>query len=606
MQVPGYKREAGSNDLPAARQVVNTADYHFYGATQTALADQAAQAGGQLREALARIQARQQQEADAARVQDAQNRTQTAINGLLYGGDGVLNKQGAAVFEAQANNKSATANTLEALDRHIGGLAADLGNDGQRRQYLDWAQAARRHVGDLLVQHEGQQLRVYQRGVGQAAIAANQQSMALNYNDPGLLQGGVEAIGQAAVKLARLEGYPDEYGATQALKHNGDALSAAIQAALTHNDDQTAADILQRFSAHMDSDALLHNYQLISKAADKNTARAVAGQVMAHIMPDGGGASERLSRIALGAAPPPEQAAELQNLLRDFHGDLAQTLAAAHAGAEATRQALEQARRQGGQWLGLLPAATQRYVQSRLQAFNAGQGAAKPPGKAAAEALAMAALPADAAPYLRKQVLAELDSRYRLQTQALKQRRLQGRADAMRVLTQNGGRYADVPADIMAGVAAKDHERLLNFARTLANAAPVATDWGLYYRLRNEPDLLKDSRLMAWRDRLNDTEYHQLLKQQQKLRQGQADQAGPPVRDFVERLMSEAGVNPRPAYTDPAGMRAAGRVWSAFQLRLDAAEQAQGKPLNDEAMRKLAAELFTRVGVRAILSGRSE
>ncbi|WP_347989922.1 hypothetical protein [Methylomonas sp. AM2-LC] len=602
MRVPEYKRQLEVNELPAVRQTINTADYHFVGATQTALAEQAAEAGQQGVQWLAHIQAKQLQEANATRVQDAQNQTQHTINNLLYGNDGVLLKQGAEAFQPLQNNKPAASNALTALDAHITAQTANLGNDEQRQMYLHWAQAAREHVGGLLQQHEGQQLRVYQRGVAQAAIAANQQTMRLNYNDPGLLQGGVAAIQQASIKLAQLEGYPDEYGLTQALKHSAAGLSDAVQAALQHSDTDTANALLQQFGEHMDSDTLLHNTQLVTKNTDRQTAVRVAGQVMSHLAPRLQNSDAlRLQNLALGAQPTATDANHFQQLLKQFKGDVTQTLAAWHAGSELTQQAMQQAGKPAGDWLAQLPANIQQSVNSQLQAFTRGGGQVNPPSQAQAQALALAQLGDTASPSLRKQVLAEVDSQFQLQSQALKQQQLQGKATALKALLDNGGRYAALPSEVLAGIAPKDVDKVLSFARGIAQGTPVATDWGLYYRLHSQPDNLKTTNLMAVRDRLNSREYQQLQTQQQRLLKGQAA-SNQPVQDVLNQFMREAGINPHPQPTDVQGLRTVGHINSAFLQRLTAAEQQHGKPLSFDEQQSLAAHLFTKVGVKGLLS----
>jgi hypothetical protein len=280
MRVPEFQGQTEVKDLPEVKQTINTADYHFVGATQTALANLGEQLGQHAQHVLSQLQAEHVQAANKARVQEAQNQTQQTINQLLYAADGLLQKQGAEVFQAQANQQSASTNTLQALAEHINSQADALGNEPQRQAYLNWAQAAQQQVSGLVAQHEGQQLRVYQRGVALGAISTHQQIMGLNYNDPQVLQTGVQAIQQASVDIARLQGYPPEVGINQALSQSAAGLTAAIHAALQHNDSHTAAAILQQFGGHMDNDSLLHNQQLVAKVNEQQTAQHIATQVL--------------------------------------------------------------------------------------------------------------------------------------------------------------------------------------------------------------------------------------------------------------------------------------------------------------------------------------
>ncbi len=655
MKVPDYQRQTGLTDLPAVRQDINARDYHFLGATQAAFAESADSLMQQVNQGMAQFHAQQVQAADNSRVQDARNHTQNTINALLYGENGVLFKQGAEAFQPEANGKPVAANVLDGLDRHIGDVSDALGNDEQRRQYLEWANAAKVQAGALLEQHEGQQFRVYRRGVGLAAIDTQQQTMGLNYNNPSLLESGIAAINRASVDLAGLEGYPEQYGLAEGRKQASAALSGAVRAALAQNDSAAAGAILKQFSAHMQTEDLLRNEQLLGKVADSKVSQGIADQVMAKMTPrlatsdydrlrnitfaaESGGRqvadTGRLPELtgpeaaalaglpwnpalfnrAAGGAGKDREAeqyhqaladAYLKQQLADFHGDLGQAWAAYQAGPQAARAALQQAGQQGGNWLSYLPKATQAYVKANLREFRSGGGEFKRPTLADAQEQALSQLGEDSSPALRKQVLNEVSGRFRLQSQALRQQQEQGRAEAMRALLQNGGRLSELPVQVLAGLSLKDTGRMQDFAEAISSGKPVRTDWELYYKLKSDPALLKKTDLMAFRDRLHDSEYRQLADEQQAGTGGQATETRS-AKEVLNQFMAEAGIDPNPKYTDKAGVRAVGRIWSAFEQRLNAAEKLGGKRLNGEEMHKLAAQLFTRVGVKGLLFGSEE
>ena len=339
MKVPNFQAQVQLQELPTVRQMINTADYHFPGATQTGFAAMADEAMQQLNQVVQHTAAEHLQQANAVRIQDARNQTQQFINARLYGQQGALNQQGADAFQAQANGQPLTENTLADLQQHMSSVTDSLGNDEQKQAYQQWAGSAKQQVAELLAQHEGQQFRVYQRGVGQATIASQQQTMALNYNNPDLLQSSVAAIQQASVDLAHLEAYPDQYGVVQGQKQAAVGLSAAIQQALLHQDDATAAKLLQQFAPIMDSDSLLANTTLLRKAQNNKLALAIAGQVNSVDQADG------VSKPSLLAV----QSAALAHLPADAEPELkAQVLQAVsrqyHANVQAQHQQQTQAK----------------------------------------------------------------------------------------------------------------------------------------------------------------------------------------------------------------------------------------------------------------------
>ena len=581
MQVPAYQLQVGLNDLPAARQDLAVSDGDFLGATQAALAEQGGAALQRVDHGLAELYSQQLQEANALRVADARNQTQTALNEWLYGKDGALFRQGAAAFQAEADGRSASDTLLQQFDQHINDVSADLGNEAQRNEYQSWAATARQQTAALLAQHEGQQYRQYQRGVGLATIAGQQQTMALNYNNPDLLAAGVTAIGRAGVDLARLEGYPDEYGQAEAGKQVSAALHGAVRLAVQQGDASAASQILQQFGGQMQADALLDGRRQLQELTDSSQAQQIAGQVMTTLA----------DRFA------PDDWQRLRNITQ------AAAWAALQAGPTAVRQAQTTA---GADWLAQMPAVVRQSVTRNLQAYQDGAGQSQPPTLAEAEGLALAQLGKAAGPDLRRQVLAEVGLQFHSRRQALRQQQEQSRGAAFGQLLDNGGRFSALPAALRAGLSAKDADRLLAFAKNVAGGQPAATDWRLYYRLQNDDKLLMNTHLPAWRDRLPGTEYQQLQDRQRLLQQGSETPGFSPEREVLQRYLREAGINPQPHLADSGAVQTLGRIQAAYEQRMAAARQQSGKPLAAADLERIAGQLFSSVAVQGKLFGQTE
>ncbi len=637
MQVPAYQLQIGLNELPQARQDSNAGPADFLGATQAAFTDQAGAVAQRIDHGLAELYSQQLQEANAVRVEDARNQTQSTINTLLYGQDGALTQQGAVAIQGHDA-------VLQSLDQHIAEVSTGLANDEQRQQYQRWAADARQQAAGLLVQHQGQQFRVYQRGVGLATIAAQQQTMALNYNNPDLLDAGVSAIHQAAVNLARLEGYPEAYGAVEAGKQASAALQDAVHQAVQQGDAASADMILRQFSGRMQAEDLLSSRQQLQKLNDATTAGQVAAQVMVQLADRFDSTDfQRLRQVTLadpalsntaltsyqadtakraglpwqpellqGDAAPTDAAkayrqalaeADWRQQLQTFHGDAQQAWAAMHNGAGPVQQAVAQAARQGGDWLALLPQATQRYVQQNQQAYAAGDGQRKPATLLEAETLALQHLGDAAGPQLQRLVLNEIGRQFHSRKLAVQNQQDQNRAQAIQLLRQNGGDYAGLPVSVQAALSAKDSQRLQNFAAGVAADQPPQTDWRLYYRLQNDDKLLSNTLLAAYRDRLPDQAFKQLQNRQQHLQQGGDIPEQVPERDVLQRYMREAGLNPQPPASDREAVSAAGRIWAAYNSRLAAARQHSGKPLSQQDIEQVAGQLFDGVQVQGLLFG---
>ncbi|MFA6051571.1 MAG: transglycosylase SLT domain-containing protein [Methylobacter sp.] len=291
--------------------------------------------------------------------------------------------------------------------------------------------------------------------------------------------------------------------------------------------------------------------------------------------------------------------------LKSFGADLGMAYAAYNAGPGATQDAVEKAGKEGGNWLSYLPQETQAYVTNNMNAYAAGEGQYKRPTLAEAHAVALEHIGPNASPNLRKQVLDEVANQYEEQTKAIKQREEESTAEAMRQLLQNGGKFSALPVNIRASVPPNQVDNLMNFGKKVSEGEPIATDWSLYYRLKTDPALLKNTNLMAFRDKLNDTEFKQLTGEQQSAANSSHTETRS-AKDILQNFMREAGVDPTPKDDDAKGAATVGKIWSAFDQRISDAEQEKGKKLNAEEIQKVAAQMFTKVGVKAFLYGTDE
>jgi soluble lytic murein transglycosylase len=291
--------------------------------------------------------------------------------------------------------------------------------------------------------------------------------------------------------------------------------------------------------------------------------------------------------------------------LKTFHGDLGMAYAAYNAGPGATQDAIDKARKEGGNWLSYLPNETQAYVTNNMNAYAAGEGQYQRPTLADAHAAALEHIGPNASLDLRKQVLAEVTNQYEEQTKAIKQREEEGTAEAMRQLLQNGGKFSALPVNIRAAVPPNQVDNLMNFGKKIAEGEPISTDWRLYYQLKTDPSLLRNTNLMAFRDKLNDTEFKQLTAEQQSAANDSHTETRS-AKDILHGYMREAGIDPTPKDDDEKGAAVVGKIWSAFDQRISEAEQEKGKKLNAEEVQKVAAQLFTKVGVKGLLYGTNE
>jgi soluble lytic murein transglycosylase len=506
MQVPLAQRQEQIAGLPDARRQTDVGPDNFLGETNRVLLDAADRAGEQLNRTAADVWSAQLQEANQTRAQDAINQSQQWLNNKLYGPNGGLSNQGAAAFEPGADGKTPSAALDDEFAAHVSEMAGSLGNDMQQALYRRWAGGAQANVSGMMQQHEGQQYRVYSRGVKTASIDTAKQTVALNYNNPDLIAGNLDWIHADSVDLARLEGLPAETGTLTGMQHAGQALNGAIDSALAHGDHAAALRLTQRFGNLMQPNDFMRAINTVQKAQDGGLALAAVSHADAALGPMMiSGDGDRLMNITFGAessakhwddngkvtsspagaigigqllpatarqtaeshhipwradlfnqsrSGDPDQDAEamqynqtlsrlyLNQQLKKYGGDAAKAWAAYHAGPVAVDEAIGKANQQGDGFLSHLPKQTQDYVGKNLAAYQAGGGLNPSVTRQHFVEKALAALPATASADLRRQTRQAAERQFEIRQDDIKQQGDDAFANGVKALDANGGSFA--------------------------------------------------------------------------------------------------------------------------------------------------------------------
>jgi soluble lytic murein transglycosylase len=646
--------------LPGVRQQGGRSAAEFLDTTEMSMLDSASKAVNSMQQASMSLYAKEVADANKLRTQDAANQLITYDQDAAFSETGWRNQKGAAVF-SQQNSKPLPDNVLESRQQRIDDLMKGLGNDEQRQAFQDYASQSGLRLREQLMGHEAEQHRVYKRGVLASGIDTATRNMTLFYNDETQLKTAISSIEQASKDLGYLEHGSEEIGASNAKRHVSSALNQAIEASITQGDHASATRILQQFSPHMDSNDMLKAYKLITDEQEKRTALDVGRNVIGELYPMmDTGDGDRAFNILLGtesggrqfdktgavitspkgavgiAQVMPDTAPEaaklaglpwdetryrndadynkalgkayFQKQLADFGGDLTKAYAAYNAGPGATKNALKQAEATGQPWTSFLPAETQAYISKNMKAFASGQGQYQRPTLADAQQSALAQLGESASPSLQKQTLDVVEKHYNDQTKAIKQRQEESTAQAMRYVLENGGKWSDIPATVRGSVPVDDVDKVMNFAKKISAGDPVSTDWALFYRFKSDDKLLKDTNLMAFRDKLDDGEFKELVNRQQTLNSGDETQLTNlrTPKQILDGFMVQAGIDPTPKEDDKTGSATVGKIWNAYETKVREAEQDKGKKLTSEELQKVAAQLFTQVGVKGLLYGTNE
>ena len=171
-------------------------------------------------------------------------------------------------------------------------------------------------------------------------------------------------------------------------------------------------------------------------------------------------------------------------------------------------------------------------------------------------------------------------------------------------LEANGGNLAALPASLRAAIPADKLGAVRNYADGLRGGGKLETDWETYYNLRTNPALLRSTNLMALRDRLEDTEFKELIRLQ-----GEAsdtpDVAQTEIQTTQQRMnmrLTEMGLDPTPKPGTAQSKRVA-QAWSRLDADIRSQEAAAGRKLTPEQRNAAIDRLFANVEVRGSLFG---
>jgi len=174
-------------------------------------------------------------------------------------------------------------------------------------------------------------------------------------------------------------------------------------------------------------------------------------------------------------------------------------------------------------------------------------------------------------------------------------------------LEANGGNLAALPASLRSAIPGDKLGSVRNYADGLRGGGKVETDWDAYYKLRTNPALLRQTNLMALRDRMEDTEFKELVRLQAEATDT-PEVAQTEVQTTTQRMnmrFAEMGLDPSPKQgTEPA--KRVAKAWSTLGANIREAEAAAGRKLTPEQREAEIDRLFASVEVRGSLFGTTD
>lgn len=587
-----------------------------------------------------------QAQANGLVVDDALNKSKEVAMRLAYDKEtGFASLKGYDALN-RPDGKSLTDEYTGKFDEATREIAKGLKNDAQRQAFAREREQMRLSLIGQTTNHEAAQFREYNLSVQEGTIATSIDEIGLNYNNPEIAGAALTRLKGAVAQQAIGLGKSAAWAEARTKEMTSKAHVTALKGALNDNNLGFADAYISRYADDMTADDLLTFRGLINKEVDLRVAMTVAAEVMGGLAPQMGGETDysRMKAITaqsesgnrerdaqgnlitspkgaqgkmqvmpgtnrdpgFGVTPARDGSdAErtrvgndyLDAMLKRYGGDPAKAWAAYNAGPGRLDEALAK----GGNWLANMPRETQQYVTKNVAALGGDGGPARRGKPTLSEAYA--ALDADpriaGSPSRLKAARDEVERRFKLAEQETKAAQEKARETAFLWLEDNGGNYAGMPARIRAALDPDDLNNVRAFAKTVGGSASVETDYGLYYALMGDPRVLGNTNLNAYKNKLSDTDFKQLVARQANLRanptQGTRVQTDKQLIDT--RLTGlDIDTSPKPGTKDAA---AVGRVWQQYQSRVDMLEEGLGRKATDKEREGVIDRMFMDVPVKS-------
>lgn len=285
-----------------------------------------------------------------------------------------------------------------------------------------------------------------------------------------------------------------------------------------------------------------------------------------------------------------------------FKGDVPKALAAYNAGPGAVDKAVAEADkdRQTGAfrappapdyWLSKLPKETRDYVAGISAKFGTGGGTPARPTLAELHDQARAILGPNASPLAVKNAEERITQRYTDQDKAVKQRSEETVARAMQALTQNGGRFSELPASLRADLTTFAPEKVddvMNFGARVSKGDDT-TNPALYLRL-SDPNTLRgmsEAQLYGLRGQLSLTDYQHFANERNKLLNPHVTPTDPgdlnssAIKNTLDQRLRELQIDPTPKDDGGKDSARVGAIRRFVDGQILAAQRAAGKKFSD-------------------------
>lgn len=245
------------------------------------LQQRAAQGAMGLSQELLREQIDAQQQANQVRVNDAMNKAMEAKLRLTYDKNGgYINLQGDAAL-TRPDGQSLSEEYGQKFQQQISDIATGLGNDSQRREFMNSANQMQVQFKGGIQQHVAREYGQYQLSVQDGTVKTAQQQMGLAWGDPAAVEQSKGAIRAAVYETGKLKGWAGEQTQAAMVEQLSVGHASVLSAAIDAGNLNYATEYLKQNGTEMTPEARLHATKVLDvgkfEAKTQDAAQKIYG-----------------------------------------------------------------------------------------------------------------------------------------------------------------------------------------------------------------------------------------------------------------------------------------------------------------------------------------
>lgn len=286
------------------------------------------------------------------------------------------------------------------------------------------------------------------------------------------------------------------------------------------------------------------------------------------------------------------------------YGNIGQALGAYNAGPGRMDDAIMRSKTDNvpESWASYLPDETQQYVRRGVDQFMQGGGKPAPPTELEYVESVVNKLGPNASAEAVKLARDGASNQYRLIERSIKDKRDAAKAEGMKWLDQNGGRYSEMPDNLRAAIDPEDRDNLRNYGQRVAKGDDI-TDRALYQKLATDPKFLKglsDNEFYLIGTRLSESDRNHFASERGKLldptksTNTAEDLNTAAINDVLNNRLRSWGRDPSPK-EESSEAQVVGAMRKTVRESILNAQRATGKKMTDAEVEKHIDGMFAKV-----------